>query len=151
MKRLAGLLLVGLLLGAPSFADTIGLVDMQQLLSRYDAAKNAEEEFNKKQEAYQKKLDKHQEKIKKAKEKNKKEDYIQELVDQMQEEMGPEQEQLLRYRAQLMGSLRQKVLAVARQVAKDQGVDVIVDKQAVLFGGYDITEFVIDRLNKLDD
>ena len=72
---------------------------------------------------------------------------MEELVKKMQEEMTPLQEELIQYRNQLTFSLQKQITASATKVGRSYGVDVVIDKQAVLVGGLDLTEFVLTDLN----
>jgi Skp family chaperone for outer membrane proteins len=49
---------------------------------------------------------------------------------------------------ELMSSLQDKILKAVEDVAKDQGLAMVVDKQARLFGGVDITSQVVGKLKK---
>ena len=138
------------MISSTTFADSIGTINMDRIFESYKEARKAEDTFAKQKEAYEKKFKKHEAKISKAREKKKKEKDIQALIEKMETELAPLQENLLKLRAQLTYQLRQKVTVVAKKVAKEQGLDVVVDNKAVLLGGYDITEFVIDQLNAID-
>ena len=46
-----------------------------------------------------------------------------------------------------MASIRADILKSSRKVAKEYGVDIVIDKQAILTGGFDLTDFVIEDLN----
>jgi Skp family chaperone for outer membrane proteins len=47
---------------------------------------------------------------------------------------------------ELMSGLQDKILKAVEEVAKDQGLAMVVDKQARLFGGVDITPQVVGKL-----
>jgi len=49
---------------------------------------------------------------------------------------------------ELMSGLRDKILKAVEEVGKDQGLAMVVDKQARLFGGDDITSQVVNKLKK---
>jgi Skp family chaperone for outer membrane proteins len=49
---------------------------------------------------------------------------------------------------ELMSGLQDKILKAVEDVAKDQGLAMVVDKQARLFGGVDITSQVVGKLKK---
>jgi Skp family chaperone for outer membrane proteins len=49
---------------------------------------------------------------------------------------------------ELMSGLQDKILKAVEEVAKDQGLAMVVDKQARLFGGDDITSQVVGKLKK---
>ncbi|NDD67560.1 OmpH family outer membrane protein, partial [bacterium] len=40
------------------------------------------------------------------------------------------------------------IFEVSETVAKQFGIDVVLDKRAILAGGFDLTDSVITRLNK---
>jgi hypothetical protein len=40
------------------------------------------------------------------------------------------------------------VVDSSESVAKNYGIDVILDKRVVLVGGFDLTDYVIRKLNK---
>lgn len=145
MNIIIGAVLMGV--SASAQAD-VGLINMQAIFERYTEAAKMETVFQEKREKYDKKLESHNEKMTKAREKNASEKKMKALADAMQKEMEPLQQELLQFRNESIYSIRQKVLAMTQRVAKEQGLDVVVDQQAVVYGGYDLTEFVLDRLNK---
>jgi outer membrane protein len=48
----------------------------------------------------------------------------------------------------LMAGLQEKILKAVEDVAREQGLTMVVDKQARLFGGEDITKAVVGKLKK---
>lgn len=129
-------------------ADSIGYVDMQRVFVAFSETKKAEENFAKKQEKLKKEFEKRQKKVEKAQEKGKAEKEIRELIEELEEELKPQQEELRQLHGQLMAELKQKILTAVRASAGEYGIDIVVDKQAVYHGGFDLTDFVIERLNK---
>jgi Skp family chaperone for outer membrane proteins len=57
-------------------------------------------------------------------------------------------EELKKKESELYGSLQQEVLDAVKAVAVEKGMTVVCDKRAVLFGGVDITQPVLTKLNK---
>ena len=47
-----------------------------------------------------------------------------------------------------MEKLKQEILSASNQVAKEYGIDVVLDKQVVYYGGFDLSDFVIEKLNQ---
>jgi Skp family chaperone for outer membrane proteins len=47
-----------------------------------------------------------------------------------------------------MAKIRKDIIAVVEVVAKEVGIDVVVDKQVVIAGGIDLTDMVVNKLNK---
>lgn len=63
-------------------------------------------------------------------------------------EMETRQNQLNQKGDELMGALQDKILKAVEDAAKEQGLSMVVDKQARLFGGVDITASVVNKLKK---
>jgi Skp family chaperone for outer membrane proteins len=58
------------------------------------------------------------------------------------------QDQLDQKREELLDGLQDKLLKAVEEVARDRGLAMVFDKQALLFGGEDITSQVVARLKK---
>jgi outer membrane protein len=149
-KIITGLLVSVFLLSISTcaFADNIGFIDMDRLLMSYKGAKTVQEELQKKREEYQKVFEEKQKKIEEAKKADKADKEIQELIAKMEEELRPQQEMLLRNESEEQRKLLNKIINIGKQVKKEYGIDVILDKRVVLDGGFDLTDFILDKLNK---
>jgi Skp family chaperone for outer membrane proteins len=66
----------------------------------------------------------------------------------LQSEMENRQTQLNQKGDELMNSLQEKILKAVEESAREQGLSMVVDKQARLFGGVDITSNVVGKLKK---
>lgn len=148
MKKISFLLLLALLLSpVAAFADNIGFIDMEKIFSKANMIKKYESENEKRRTEYQKFVKEREDKIEEAKKANKGEDEVKKLIAKFEEEIRPKQEEL----SKIENDFRQKffttMTTTSEKVAKSLGVDVVVDKRAILTGGTDITEFVISRLN----
>lgn len=53
---------------------------------------------------------------------------------------------LQKMEADLLEKMQGKILEIVRKVAEAKGLTMVVDRQAILFGGQDITEDVVKRL-----
>jgi len=135
------------MLPSQAFAESIGIINMQKIFLSYNKSKKFQKEFDKKKEKLQKEFEKRQKKILKAKEKGKDEKKIKKLIEEMEEELKPKQDDLIQYNNALTGELRTDILQAATSLAKYYNIDVVLDKQAVIIGGFDITDFVIEKLN----
>ncbi len=142
----SALLLVGLAL--PTFADNIGFLDMEKFFSSYKEAKKIQEDINTRRESFKKYVDDRQTKIEEAMKKNKKEDEINKMRRKAEEEVSQEQKKLMQYEIDVQQRLYGRVMEVAGQVAKEYGIDVVLDKRVVYAGGFDLTEFVLQKFNK---
>ena len=130
------------------FADEVGIVDMLYLFEKDKIVIKSRESFQEKAEDYKKLLEKHQQKIEEALEKKKSEKAITKLVKKRDEEMEPKKLELQQYEMSVEQNFKMRVEATTKKVANAYSIDVVVDRQAVLFGGFDLTNIVLDRLNQ---
>lgn len=131
----------------PVSAENIGFVDLQKVFVNYKETEKAREGFEVKQKELREELEEKQKTLEKAQKDNKKPEEIQKLVAEIQEELQPKQEELMKLNNQLMTSIRSDIISSTKKVAKEYGVDIVLDKQAILSGGFDLTDFVIEDLN----
>ncbi|MGA0241770.1 MAG: OmpH family outer membrane protein [Candidatus Marinamargulisbacteria bacterium] len=143
------ILMAMVLFSATTFlhAESLGVVDLQRVFMNYKETEVARTDFEKKQKELRSELEEKQKTLEKAQKDNKKPAEIQALVEEIQDELQPKQEALIKLNNQLMATIRADILASAKKVAKNYGIDMVLDKQAVLTGGFDLTDFVIEDLN----
>jgi len=135
-------------LALPAFADNVGFLDMEKFFSSYKEAKKIQEDINGRRETFKKYVDDRQEKIEEAVKKNKKEDELNKMRRKAEEEVSQEQKKLMQYEMEVQQRLYSRVMDVASQVAKEYGIDVVLDKRVVYAGGFDLTDFVLQKFNK---
>jgi outer membrane protein len=143
-----GLLVPVFIFGNCSFAGGIGYIDVQKVFSNFDETRKAQEKISKQEDEYKKELESRQKKIEEAKESKLKESEIKDLIEKLEKELNPKKQELLKLNAELTGKLQQEIVSVVSEVAKTLGIDVVVDKQAVISGGIDVTDIVVNKLNK---
>lgn len=139
-----GLLLIGVV-SVNSMADSIGYVDVQKVFKVYSDS-GLFKDFEAKQKQAQDRFEYHQKKITDAKASKKSEDEIQRLVKAMEDELEPKQKELFDINQNLKEKLKRDIMTASVAAAKKFGIDVVVDKQAIFHGGFDLTEFVIRDL-----
>lgn len=169
MKKLLVLISV-LLISLTSFA-TIGTVDSQKVAQGYSAYKDAMEFLQKEGKRLQADLD-----VRKNEYDSEIQKYIEKYDIQVSEEdkdvqakldeklTDKEKEELRRSRSALetyfkmiqsslsqqeaeqMNKIRTDIQVAIKEIAKQEKLDVILEKQTVVFGGLDITQKVIDFL-----
>ena len=66
----------------------------------------------------------------------------------MEKELDPQKEELMKTNDEMTKKLQQDIVRAVDSVAKDLGIDVVLDKQVVITGGVDITDMVLSKLNK---
>jgi Skp family chaperone for outer membrane proteins len=71
-----------------------------------------------------------------------------EAVRELAKEEADRRDQLKRLEAEAMAEVEKELLNLVAKLAKDQKVEVIYERRAVLFGGNDLTEEVIKKLPK---
>lgn len=129
-------------------ADNIGFVDLEKVFSRYKEAVKLQQDLQKRRESYQKLFEEKNKKLEELKKTSKKEAEIQKFIEKTEDELKPKQEELVRYEAEANRKMGSKIFEVSEVVAKEFGIDVVLDKRAILAGGFDLTDSVITRLNK---
>lgn len=151
MKKLFSIALtfsIVLGLSVTTIADSIGFLDMARVMQSYTEAVTVQETLQAEQLDLQKKLQEKQAEINTAREEGKDEEELKKLFQKFEEELAPEREKFLRKGAESRRRLLAKVIETSKVVAKEYGIDIVVDRSAIYVGGFDLTEFVIDHLNK---
>ncbi|MEK9657505.1 MAG: OmpH family outer membrane protein [bacterium] len=130
------------------FAESIGYINMEVILREYKEVTKFQESLKKKAQAYQKNFEEKQKKLEKAKNKGKSDEEIQKLISKIEEELYPQKQEIITLEAAFKNRLIGEVTSTAKIIAKNYGVDVVLDKNAVLSGGFDLTQFTLNKLNE---
>jgi outer membrane protein len=147
MKKLFFLGLFLITLTTHTIADNIGVIDMELIFTQSKLAQKFESNLKEKRDKYMELLEKEQKKIEKEKSKGTSEEEIRELIQEIEEKIRPKQEEIMQLEASLQQTLLFTVNLAARDIAKEYGIDVVVDKRSVYYGGFDLTDFVITKIN----
>lgn len=160
MKKLGWILcIVGVvtLFSHQAFADNIGFIDLEKVFQKAKMVQTFDKNIKEKRETYEKafkanqekltKLQQSKEKAKTEKEKAKIDKDAEELIKKVEDELRPKQEEITQLEAGFQQTLLFTVTSTAEKVAKSYGIDVVVDKRAVFYGGFDLTDFVIEKIN----
>ena len=151
MSRFRSLLLIlGVLISfsVPTFSDSIGFLDMGRIMQSYEEAIVAQEALRKEGQALEKKLATKRTEMETAQKEGKDEESLKQLFQKLQLELQSEQEKFTRKRVDSQRRLLSKITETSKVIAKEYGIDVVLERSAVYAGGFDLTEFVVDRLNK---
>ena len=62
--------------------------------------------------------------------------------------MRPKQEMLIQYEGMKQQGLLKEIISNVQDVRKEYGIDIVLDKQVVYDGGFDLTYFLLEKLNK---
>lgn len=133
---------------ASAFAASIGFIDVNKVYTEYKEYKKVKDELKKKEDDYSKSEKEAQEKLDKAIEEKKSEIELKKLRDELLETLKPKGEEYLSVKKQLMDKINNDIVTATGKVSKKIGIDVVVDKVAVITGGVDLTNMVITELNK---
>lgn len=146
--KLARLLLCFLILGNFIWAATVGYIDVEQVFKGYSKTKTAQDDINNKMKDYRRLLTKYQQELDDAKVDGKSEKELEKIREKMQKELDPKEAEIKMLNEEQMAKIRKDIVAAVETVSKEVGIDVVVDKQVIIAGGLDLTESVVNRLNK---
>ena len=137
------LLLAALLIAAPGFCTTIGSIDYTKVIQNYSKAKTAYEEIDDRATELQRYL------MDKEKEFKKIESPVgrKAFEEKTAKEFAVKQEAFAKFKAQKEESIDKEIQNAVKAVALENKLDVVLDDQAVLYGGVDVTQKIIQKLN----
>ena len=140
--RLFVLMAVLALVSAPCFAEGLGYINYEKVLSNYDLAKNVAKELDAKGMELQQYLMDREKEFKAIDTPVKK----QAFKDRIANEYKAKEDAYVKYRINKEKEVFSKVQSAAKIVMAEQKLDAIVDIKVIFAGGVDITDIVIDRL-----
>ncbi|HBN10126.1 MAG TPA: hypothetical protein DD435_16300 [Cyanobacteria bacterium UBA8530] len=146
MKKIALALAIVCLLAPSALAYTVGTVDTARVFRDARSISQAQAEVRKEEEKYQNELAERQKKLEESR-KTMKEEELEKLRSKYTTELGQMRERAQKLNAQLSQKVKGMVEVAIRQIAAQKKLDLVIDKQAVFFGGQDITPEVIKKLN----
>ena len=126
----------------------IGFIDVQKVFKSYSETEKAQAQISKEEEDFKKEFEASQKKIEEAKTAKKSDKAIEDLTKSLEKDLAPKREKLIKLNSELTSSLQQKIVSTVKEVAKNLGIDVVLDKQVVINGGTDISDMVINKLNE---
>ena len=145
MKKVLIVFVLMLGLTVASLAAGMGYVDVQKVFVNYKEAKKMQEDFAVRETKFKEKVTKKQAELEAVKNDAKK---LRDLKGKIQDELEAEQEQLIELNQKLTQQLKDKIVEAVKKVSREYALDYVVDRQVVLYGGIDITDWVIESLNK---
>ena len=147
---------------AMAATGTIGYVDVQRVFKEYKETSSAQDQVKKEEKAFREKFDDSQKKLadmqkkidaaqkagKSSDEIDKMQKDLEKTQQDMETKLSPDRDRLLKLNEQLTSKLQLEILSAVKAVSSKLGVDMVLDKQVVITGGMDITDLVINQLNK---
>ncbi|AGB42316.1 outer membrane protein [Halobacteroides halobius DSM 5150] len=133
---LFAIVLTGVLINQPVKAQKkveaqIGYVNMQKLFNNHPGKKASEVKLQQEAKSLQKKLEVEAKDLSKEKR--------QQLLQKYQQQLSELERELV---GEVMKDINQKI----RQVAQEKEITIVVDKSAVLAGGYNLTDEVLNLI-----
>jgi len=129
-------------------SSSLGYLDMQKVFKQYKEATKAQKELEKKQKAFKEEFEKSQKNLLEAEKNGKKQSEVTRMKADMEKKLESKQKELMQYNQGLSQKLQKNILAASSKIAKKLALDLIIDKQAVIVGGMDVTDMVLTELNK---
>ena len=148
MKKLVAILLAVIVIAGVASAANIGYIDVQKVFREFKETATAQEELGKKEEAFKKEFEESQKKLSEAEANGKTQEELTKMKADLEKQLTPKRENLLRLNEQLTVKLQLEILESVKKVAKKVGIDMVLDKQVVITGGVDLSEMVVNELNK---
>lgn len=133
---------------AQASTSSIGYVDVQKVFKDYKETTKAQKELGKEEESFKKEFEESQKKLEAAQKNGKSKEEIETLRTSLEEKLAPKRESLLKLNEKLTVSIQKSIVTSVTKVAQKLGLEVVVDKQVVIFGGMDLTDMVLSELNK---
>ncbi|MCX5750472.1 MAG: OmpH family outer membrane protein [Candidatus Saganbacteria bacterium] len=142
-----------LTVGGAAFAadadlNSIGYIDVQKVFKSFKETDKAQDELKKSEEEFRKDFEKSQKKLEEAEKSGKTKIELEKMKEELEKDLSPKRENLLRTNELLTTRLQMQILSAVKKVAKNLGLEMVLDKQVVIYGGMDISEMVVNELNK---
>ncbi|MDD5382610.1 MAG: OmpH family outer membrane protein [Candidatus Margulisbacteria bacterium] len=152
MKKLViALIAIAFIAGLAHAANnytSVGFIDVQKVFKAYKETIKAQDELSKQEDAFKKEFEESQKKLEKAQKDGKKEEEIEKMKKEFETKLAPKRDSLLKLNEQLTSKLQLEILDAVKKVGKKVGIELVLDKQVVITGGMDLSEMVINELNK---
>lgn len=124
-------------------SSVLAVVNLQEVFVNYGAAKKIQAQYKSKEDAFKQKFEKMQTELQAVTD----ETQQKQLSEKYRKELEAEQKSLLEFNKQSTEKIEKDILAAVKKIAQSKSIDYVVDKQAVLDGGLDITQDVLKELN----
>lgn len=126
----------------------IGYIEVQKVFSSYKETEKAQKDLEKQEAGFKKEFEDSQKQLEKAEKEGKKTEELDKMRKDLETKLAPKRDTLIKLNQQLTIRLQQDILEAVKKVSKKVGIETVLDKQVVINGGIDLTELVINELNK---
>jgi len=126
----------------------IGFIDVQKVFKGFKETEKSQGELAKQEASFKKEFEESQKQLQEAEKKNKSKEELEKMKSDLETKLAPKREALMKLNEQLTIELQGKIVRAVQAVSKKMAMDVVLDKQVVITGGTDVTEMVLNELNK---
>ena len=147
MKKALLMLITTLLLSSSLIASEIGFIDTGLIFQKAKFVTTFQENFSEKEKDFNELLQKKSKKIEEAIAKGKPDEEIRKMVQKRDEELEPKKQELMQYEMSFQQTFLLNISTTAKKVAEEYDISVVLDKQVIYHGGFDLTNIVLERLN----
>jgi len=163
MKKIMVVVMTALFLSvtAGAFAMNVGYVDIEKVFNQYSGTKKAKEKLQGELEKEQKKIEEKKAEILKLKddlekkasvlEKSKvdaKKMELQTKLEKLQSDAMEIQQKLLGQEKEMTANIIEEIRVIVKKIAEEKKYEMVFEKNLLLYGGDDITPFVVKRMNE---
>ena len=125
----------------------VGTVNSAEIIKNYAEAQKLLNDLSKAEKTITDKLSSKRQEIEKAKAANKTETELKLLVEQLRMELEPEAKRLEADTKKRSAQIEANVKAAIGEIAEDKHYHLVLSQEAVLYGGTDISNEIITKLN----
>ncbi len=143
------------------YALQVAYVDIEKVFNEYEGTKKAKaklqdkldkektslEAKKKEIQSLQDSLEKQKTVLSKEKEHNM-EEQLQTKLEKLQADAADTQQKLLDEEKTMTANIVEEIRAIVQKVAKEKGYDYVFERNNLLYGGDDLTAFVIKKMNE---
>lgn len=151
MKKTTGMIImvfIMLMMAYSVNATTIAYIDYQKVFTNYEKTKKGQDELKKKEQLIQDEITKKQKLYEKEKEKNVSDGDLRKLAEKFQKEIEVKRNELMESSKKMTNDIQNDIVKATEVVVKNMGVEIVLDKQIIITGGTDISDKVLEQLNK---
>jgi len=131
-----------------SLAAELGFIDVEKVFYAYKETKIALEDLAKKEKEFRKQKEEKEEEILAMIREGKSQDDIEKKRKKLAEELEPKAKEIKAFNDKVTSDIRQDIIKAVKKIAKQLGIDTVLDKKAFISGGTDLTDLVVNKLNK---
>jgi outer membrane protein len=151
MKKISVMVIVMFVMGMMvclANAASLGYIDGQKVFSSYEKSKKAQEQFNKQERIFQDEIAKKQKQIEKEKNNNMSDGDLRKLAEKFDKELEAKRTDLMEAQKKMTSEIWDDIVKATEVTAKKMGIETVLNRQAIITGGTDVTDKVIEQLNK---